>query len=190
MLVIIFVFAIIGIIGILGSISYEKKKSAMDEEAVKLKLTDTHTATSRPRRYANAINIEREVECFRFAVSEDRKTAYLRNGPKNESVSVPVSFIIGCDIIRDPVRVGTLGRTIVGGVVAGGWGAVAAGNMGKQYRDSVRLVVFLRDPAHPRFEYRLLDGHVAYPNFQYEDMMKFAEDVEATVKALKASEKT
>lgn len=186
MLAIIIVFAVIGIIGILGSISYEKKKSAMAEEAVKLKLADEHTATCRPRRYTNAINIEREVECFRFAVSEDRKTAYLRNGPKNESVTVPVSSIIGSSIVRDPVPVSNLGRTIVGGVVAGGIGAVVAGNSAPQHRDSVRLVVYLSDPKNPRFEYRLLDGHIAYPEFQYKDMMKFAEEVSATIKALKS----
>ena len=189
MLAIIIVFAVIGIIGILGSISYEKKKSTMSNEAVKLKLADSHTATSRPIRYADAINIERDAECFRFAVSEDRKTAYLRNGPKNESVAVPVSSIIGSSLVRDPIPVSNLGRTIVGGVVAGGIGAVVAGNSAPQHRDSVRLVIYLSDPKKPRFEYRLLDGRVAYPRFQYEDMMKFAEDVEATIKALKASEK-
>lgn len=186
MLTIAVICFLIASVSIIATTSYEKKQSVMREEAEKLKLADTYTATSRPRRYANAINIEREGECFRFAVSEDRKTAYLRNGPKNPSVAVPVSSIIGCDIVRDPVRVGTLGRTILGGVIAGGWGAVAAGNTGKQYRNTVRLIVFLKDPARPRFEYLLLDGHVPYPNFQYEDMMKFAEDVRATVKAIKA----
>lgn len=182
--------ALIGAFCIGVSVHNENNAEKMRKEAIDLKLLGSRTASPIPGRKSRAVNLEYPSRCFRFAVSEDGKTAYLRNGPKNPSVAVPASSITGCGVFKDPVPVKNLGRTILGGMIAGGMGAVVAGNTGRQSRNTVRMVVFMNDPSRPRFEYRLLDGHVAYSRSQYEEAMKYAEDVSAAVKALKASEKT
>lgn len=158
--------------------SHEQKKR-LDEEAKALKLDQAHTSTT--RHISRPINCEFRSLGLRFAISADRKTAYLLYSSKQPTLTVPTSYITGCQIIKDGIAP-HVGRGAIGGGIAGDAGAVIGAFSGPQIPYNMRLVVFLKNG---RAEYSLLDNSTLHTTLYYNLALKFAEDVSDIIRGLR-----
>ena len=118
---------------------------------------------------------------LRFAISADRKTAYLLYSSKQPTLTVPTSYITGCQIIKDGIAP-HVARGAIGGGIAGDAGAVIGAFSGPQIPYNMRLVVFLKNG---RVEYSLLDNSTLHTTLYYNLALKFAEDVSDIIRRLR-----
>ena len=129
-----------------------------------------------------------DVLGVRFALSADRKTAYLLYSAKQPTLTVPASKITGCKIIGDGAAL-SLGGAVAGGVIAGDAGALLGAVAGARIPLRYSLVIYLDDAARPSVEYALLTPSGSHAKAVYEAAARFADSVSASVRAL-TSQKT
>lgn len=163
-----------------GIVKSHEQKKRLDEEAKALKLDQTYTNTA-ARRINKPINCEFRSLGLRFAISADRKTAYLLYSSKAPTLTVPTSYITGCQIIKDGIAP-HVARGAIGGGIAGDAGAVIGAFSGPQIPYNMRLVVFLKNG---RAEYSLLDNSTLHTTLYYNLALKFAEDVSDIIRRLR-----
>lgn len=188
MWLLIIVIAVI-VIGIAAGISQSKNnRDRLNEEAKAQNLNRPSpraaTASTFRTTQTSAINHQCDAAGLRFAVSADRKTAYLLYDTKKPTRSVPVKDITGCEIIRDGNSAGSVGRAIAGGILAGGVGAVVGASTGSGVPQRYSLLVYINDLQNPSVEYSLLDRTTPHSKTYYETVAKFAESVAATVRVI------
>ena len=183
MLQILLVVVVIGvpaaIIAAIAKAIEQKKRLDGEARALNLNQTYTHTAS---RRITRPINCEFRSLGLRFAVSADRKTAYLLYNTNQPTLTVPAGNITGYRIIKDGIAP-HVAKGAIGGAIAGDAGAVIGAFSGPQIPYSMRLVVFLKNG---RVEYPLLDGSTLHTTLYYNLALKFAEDVADAIRIIKA----
>lgn len=122
---------------------------------------------------------------LRFALSADRKTAYLLYSRKENTLTVPASKITGCRIIREGHSL-SLGGAVAGGLVAGDAGAIIGAASGAYIPLRYSLVIYLDDLSIRRVEYKLLTPSGSHAKSAYIAATRFAEEVSATVRSIAA----
>ena len=120
---------------------------------------------------------------LRFALSADRKTAYLLYSTKQPTMTVPASKITGCRIIKEGHSL-SLGGAVAGGVIAGDAGAILGAVSKTHIPVRYSLVIYLNDPLRPSVEYALLTPSGSHAQVAYDTVSRFAESVSSTVRAL------
>ena len=120
---------------------------------------------------------------LRFALSADRKTAYLLYDRYEPTLTVPASKITGCKIIREGHSL-SVGGAVAGGLIAGDAGAILGAASGANIPLRYSLVIYLNDYAHPSVEYALLTPSGSHAKAVYEAVSQFAESVSATIRKL------
>lgn len=183
---IILAFAGAVIYGVVSGVSnIVNNQKRLKEEAEKYNLNARPASTSFVRS-ALPVNIECKTASVRFAVSGDRKTAYLLCDPKEPTLEVPASSITGCRIVSGGPSALSVGGLIVGEILAGEVGAAVGAFSGNGVPMEYSLVIYLNDLGRPRVVYSLLNNTTAHTQAVYADVSKFAEDVSAAVRALTA----
>lgn len=188
MLILIIIIAAI-VIGVVSGVSQDKKRrQRLEEEAEMLNLNTANrrSASSLGNRLTtqSAINHQCDLTGMRFAISPDRKTAYLLYSQTKPTRAVPVKDITGCEIIKDGNASGHIGRAVAGGIIAGGAGAIVGASTGSGVPERYSLVVYINDLQNPFVEYPLMDRSTAHSKFFYENVSKFAESVSATIRVI------
>ena len=122
---------------------------------------------------------------LRFALSADRKTAYMLYSRKENTLTVPASKITGCRIIREGHSL-SLGGAVAGGLVAGDAGAIIGAASGAYIPLRYSLVIYLDDLSLRRVEYELLTPSGSHAKSAYIAATRFAEEVSATVQSIAA----
>lgn len=118
---------------------------------------------------------------LRFALSADRKTAYLLYSTWEPTLTVPAGKITGCRIIREGNSL-SLGGAVVGGLVAGDAGAILGAVSGAYIPLRYSLVIELNDPYRPNVEYALLTPSGSHAKAVFDEASRFAEAVSAAVR--------
>lgn len=177
------------IIGIASGIAQSKNnRDRLNEEAKRLNLNQPSpraaTASTFRTTPSSAINHQCDAAGLRFAISADRKTAYMLYDTKSPTRSVPVKDITGCEIVRDGNSSGSVGRAIAGGIIAGGAGAIVGASTGSGVPQRYSLLIYINDLQAPSVEYSLLDRTTPHSKVYYETVAKFAESVAATVRVI------
>lgn len=162
-------------------------KQGIDEETEFLRLRSQNAVThdSAPKAPSpKPISIECRANGYRFSVSEDRELVSFIYEQGKPPLSVPASFVTGCEFIRDGNASGHIGRAVVGGIIAGGAGAIVGASTGAGVPQRYSLIVYLNDLNNPSVEYSLLDRTTPHSKAYYETVARFAESVSATIRVL------
>ena len=119
-----------------------------------------------------------------FLVDSSREMiAVSDNCLKNKMV--PFSEIIGCEIIEDSRITGGVGRAVVGGVLAGGVGAVVGATTARSESIiSYEIVIYRENIDDPRMVLQILKSKTKTSSYIYDNAVKFANNVNATIKAI------
>ena len=134
-------------------------------------------------RHSPSRSVVCQSESFglRFALSADRRTAYLLYSTNQPTLTVPANKITGCRIIREGNSL-SLGGAVVGGLVAGDAGAILGAVSGAYIPLRYSLVLELNDPFRPSVEYALLTPSGPHAKEVYDEASRFAESVSAAVR--------
>lgn len=185
LIVLLVLIVLIGVVA--GIVQIVENQSRLDREARELNLNvspahgDPHTfvrqTASRPLVH------QCDMLGLRFALSADRKTAYLLYSTKQPTLTVPASKITGCRIISEGHYL-SLGGAVAGGVLAGDAGAILGAVSKTHIPVRYSLVIYLNDPFRPSVEYALLTPSGSHAQVAYDTVSRFAESVSSTVRAL------
>lgn len=136
-------------------------------------------------RHNSSRPVVHECKAFglRFALSADRKTAYMLYSRKENTLTVPANKITGCRIIREGHSL-SLGGAVAGGLVAGDAGAIIGAASGAYIPLRYSLVIYLDDLSLRKVEYELLTPSGAHAKSAYIAATRFAEEVSATVQSI------
>ncbi len=171
------------------------KSSRLREEAKALNLKSEPSeprpaSTSFVRKQPQKpINHELRAAGLRFAVSADRKTAYLLYDTDKQTLTVPTEKITGCRILKNGFAPNVTGAA-VGGALAGDAGMLIGAFSGPQIPYSMSLVITLKDPWNPRVEYSLMNSSTLHTQTYYSVASTFAKSVTDTIRALIAQNRT
>jgi len=153
------IFALIVLLGVIAQIWYSNEmKEERIEEKRKLNWTlnklDNFNTTKKMIGAWGLIAIDEKTEqiAVKEAVGEIRKYKY--------------SDILSCEVLVDGVttfkKSNTIGRAIVGGVLAGGAGAIIGGLSGKEKKDAeiknLDFKIVFKDTQKPNFKIKFFDA--------------------------------
>ena len=102
---------------------------------------------------------------------------------------VPYSMLLGCEVYENNVSTGSIGRSIVGGVLFGGVGAIVGATTKAGDISSMNLFIYLNDILDPDIKFELLrkDGaikKIKYTSVEYRVLSGFCAQVTALTKAI------
>ena len=119
-----------------------------------------------------------------IAIDENRQLVSVSSS-KDAHEIIPFSEIIGCDIREEDSIVGGVGRAIVGGVIAGGAGAVVGATTAKNKKiNSFEIIIYRDNIKHPQIILTTINFSVKMSSINYIDSVKFANNVNASIKAI------
>ena len=120
---------------------------------------------------------------IRFIVDAKHENVYFSN-MGSEFTAIPFSKIIGCEIITDSEVTGGVGRAVVGGVIAGGAGAIVGATTAKKHIMSCSLVIYKNTIKDPTITLNLINTKTKTTDDVYRKAMAFANNVNASIKAI------
>lgn len=120
---------------------------------------------------------------IRFIIDDVNKNIYLA---ETSDIFKRISYndIMGCEIITDGKVSGSIKRAVVGGVLAGGVGAIVGTMTAKEHIMSYKLVLYINDVIEPRKEIVLISTKKSKKNIECINAMNFAENIVATIKVI------
>ncbi len=119
----------------------------------------------------------------RFIADDKNKTIYISDTSKDFN-EYSYSDIVGCEIITDNQVTGGITRAVVGGLIAGGAGAIVGATTAKNHIMSYKLIFYFNNVENPKREIILINTKTSTKNNEYINAVKFAENVSATIKAI------
>ena len=138
-------------------------------------------------------NIHRDVDCsyrnsigtinVRYIVDDVNKKVLISNTSSNFS-AIPFSAIIGCEMLTDSEVTGGVGRAVVGGILAGGVGAIVGATTAKKKVKSYKVVIYTSSIKHSAYTINLIETEMSTSNVDYQNAVKFAADINASIKAI------
>ena len=146
-----------------------------------------------------SINIDSEINCafYRIIIDTMNQTLYIGGTKHREQspffTSIPFSRIIGSETIIDgktETRItGGIGRAVVGGVLAGGAGAIVGAvtskSMSEDKINSFKVNLLLNDIANPLYTFTIIDSiAVTKDSLDYKRAIEFSDRLNATVRAI------
>lgn len=176
---------ILGII-ILVYINIREKKEAiqkiekLDCEAIK-KIQSEGMKYDLDYRY---INRDGKIY-YHIFLSKENKNVIIQS--IKENIVVPFEKIIGAEIVTDGEPTNGIGRSIVGGIIAGGAGAVVGASTAKYYFSSYKIVIYCNDVANPKIEMNLINSEIKRQDSDYNTVVNFSEEVYSIVKSIVAN---
>lgn len=172
-----------------------KQKKEEQQEKDELFIKENNVTISAEYRFENfeytANGNQDQSIMYRYIVDDIKKNIYIidKNGKIREFAFDKVS---GCEILIDSEVIGGVGRSVVGGILAGSTGAVVGALTAKKQVTSFVVVVYLAEIAQPMIELTLINK-TAYTNgYNYSNAQSFAVNVDASIRAIineKLSEK-
>lgn len=159
-------------------ISTSNSDKAKKQEAEQNKTIETsNIVVSNDYKYYHSGSV------FRFVIDESHEMVYCANA-SGELLGIPFSSIIGCEIIQDSVITGGVGRAVVGGVIAGGSGAIVGATTAKTKVSSYKVVLYLSNLSKPELSFQLIDYAIGKDNDIFQRAQEFSEKINASVKAI------
>ena len=92
--------------------------------------------------------------------------------------------ILGCETIINNESAGGIGRAMIGGLIAGGSGAIVGAITAKKEISSFQVTIYIDDIKEPKFTFELARFNLIEENFNYEKAISFSQNVTASIKAI------
>lgn len=142
----------------------------------------------------NSIPVSKRYACtssnpvYEVIVNDEGKEL-LVSSIKNVFDRIPYEKIIGCDTVVNGQTTGHIGRALVGGVLAGGAGAVVGAVSAKECITQFRFYIYLDDPQNPQISMYLISHETKREGLgaiTIDMVTGFAQNLTATVKSIVA----
>ncbi len=134
-------------------------------------------------RYKGSSSLE--VKYIMYIVDEPQKCVFVLQN--EELTKIPFSEILDCKIYEDSDVSGGLGRAIVGGVLAGGVGAIVGATTAKKHISSYKISIIRGNISSPQTSLVLIDEKVETESNHFKSALEFAQNVYASVCAIIAN---
>ena len=122
---------------------------------------------------------------YRFIADDKAKMIYICRGIVPSLDKLPYDLISGFEVLADSKVVGGIKRAVVGGVLAGGAGAiVGAVTAQKKAITSFKAVFYLEDVHNPTYELSFFDTTVKTDSVDFKSAAAFTENINVTIKAI------
>lgn len=177
---------IIAVIVIVVLISRESEKTNNKEVDLKVKAAVLSAAPNFKYRcdYADAANHIR----ISYLVSNDCKSISFvstrGDAAYPETRKILLSEIVDVQVDCDGEVQGGVGRAVVGGLLAGGVGAIVGASTAKKQITYFDIILTCRSISDPVLLFRLIKSPVSTSSEQYKQALDFSRKVSASIKAL------
>lgn len=122
---------------------------------------------------------------YRFIADDKNEYVIIFKGTDHQvKTTIPYHEISGFEIIADNEVVGGVGRIVAGSLIAGNLGAIIGASSGGNAVSSYKGVLYRKNVSKPKYEFVLLQKRTSITDVHYRQASKFAQDVNATVKAI------
>lgn len=163
----------------------ENKKNKEEND----KLSENHLAMmNQLKKIGFEISKNYGYKHFEALVDVNNKMIAFCDKEKNFLKKYVFSELLGCEIIEDnsTIASGGVGRAIVGGLVAGGVGAVVGATTRgtKNVVFEVKLRITSRDINDPLYVIELINEQIERDSDEYKLAMNFAESIRATIESI------
>lgn len=129
--------------------------------------------------------LSREYEDIAIYIDEIRRKIMFVNLETKENVLYLFNEIVECSILEDgsTIQSGGVGRAVIGGVVAGGVGAIvgASTRSSKPVTFSLSVRIITSNIQTPLYEISLISGKIERESIEYKKRMNFAQEIYATI---------
>ena len=155
-----------------------KKEAQQELSIVNSAITTQNITVSRELTYY----LEDNLPSFKVVVDDKNKTLYFF-GMDKARISVPYDKLLGCEVFNDKQTVGGVGRAVVGGLIAGGAGAIVGTLTSESRITSMDLIIYQDDLKIPQIPLHLVtDGVIGNP----QNATAFANEMIAIIKVILA----
>jgi len=129
------------------------------------------------------------VQEVRYLVDISKRLIFCPNGSKYGLEQVEFSHITDVEILQNGQTSGNIGNAIIGGVLAGGVGALAGSNISEDRIISLSVIIYTTDIVRPQIIIELITKPTFKDFVEYNKAYDFAQKVNASIKAIIANEK-
>lgn len=175
-LIIIFIIAFIGM-------NKDEEKAKENEYSIEDYLKSKNFKTSQMKiynQYNNRIQLRTDLEHKQIAI------CYIF--PVEKIDFIKFTDIIECEIIEDSntIMKGGVGRAVVGGVLAGGIGAVVGANTraSQNVTNSLQIRIVTKNINRSLYTINIITAETQKDSKEYKESMNFANDVYATITSI------
>jgi len=168
-------------------------KISEDEDKKKEKqISKAQTLYSEQSDTINSLgfSITSEVECADYELKVDSRNKQIAILSSQYSSPKILKFpeIIGCDVIKDNSTIASsgVGRAVVGGLLAGGAGAIvgATTRKSKNVVSDLRIYIKTTNIDDPLITLKLIQKQIERNSSQYKKIIEFAEKFQATMDSI------
>ena len=126
--------------------------------------------------------------CHRIVVDDVAKKVYVSSEVENEAFEeLSYEDVIGFEVIEDSHVTGGIKRAVVGGILAGGAGAIVGAQTAyRQAISSMSAVIYLKNVTNPQYIMELIVDKTRTDEPEYLSAKDFTGRVYATIKAIMA----
>lgn len=160
----------------------DANQSAMDKYYTEKRVVVTSKYSYENEYYRNNISYENGISCQFVVDGQNKKVHIFRNA--TPTLEIPFGNIIGCEIFCDSETAGGVGRAVVGGMIAGGSGAVVGAVTAKKHIMSYKIIIYCSTLEMPNVEIVLIKEKTETKHSNYKDAVEFANKVNASIKAI------
>lgn len=132
--------------------------------------------------YENNISLSNCIS-VRFIVDQRHKKIVVMS-TKDIREIIGFSDLIGAEIVIDSQVTGGVGRAVVGGVLAGGAGAVVGAMTAKKHIMSYKIVIYQKNLSNPKIEIPLIWEKKSCKDKDYLKAVEFSDNINATIRAI------
>ncbi len=119
----------------------------------------------------------------RFMVDEHEKVVLI-SFMSSSSIVIKFSDIIGCAIREDSRVSGGIGRAVVGGVLAGGAGAIVGASTAKRQIESYEIAIYTNSINSPEVSIKLINTKERTDGINYKNAVNYGNRVNSTIKVI------
>ena len=183
------VWVIIGILGIVGLIIAVAALSGSNpvednKNAIEQVINDKSIhVTSSYDFHSDRISDYYGQYAYRFVVDDNAKQIHFING-KGGTYTFDYKEIIGMKTLEDSAVTGSIGRAVIGGIIAGEAGAIVGAVTAKKKIQSFKIMIYTNKVSYPVDTITLINQETLTSSPVYQEAKRFSERVSGTIKAI------
>lgn len=164
-------------------VAYEKKS---DKEAETIARNLNTLVKSQGGNVARSISYIQYPVRYRVVIDDGKKELHIFSGSDFEKrESVPFSDVLGFEAFKSGKSSVSIGKAIVGGVVAGGVGALIGAQSGaKEKLSSYTALLYRKDLSHPSYEFNFKLSGMDQTSATVENADRFVADLSGVIRSI------
>ena len=179
---VVLIFVVIIMFSCIQASSSNEAKSEITSQDAKWMTQNDFNSTSKIEYYDSVYS-----NGYTIYIDEKKEKMMISNMLSGNRKVFNFDEILGMEIAEDGVSTNGVGRAAVGGVLFGGVGAIVGSNTAKKTVKTIKIIFYLKRISEPRYEIEFTHSNkIKTDSNTYKSIMNFAENVNATVRAINA----